>query len=106
MLEREWILLNPGPANTSRSVREALLMPDACHGEPEFFGMVRECLERLVRLAGFAERFAAVLFTGPGTAAVEAAVCSAVPKDRALLIVNNGVYGDRLARIARVHGIP
>jgi 2-aminoethylphosphonate-pyruvate transaminase len=80
--------------------------PDLCHREPEFFDMMRDCRERLVRLAGCAERFAAVLFTGSGTAAVEAAVCSAVPRDRALLIVNNGVYGDRLARIARVHGIP
>ena len=106
MPEREWVLLNPGPANTSRSVREALVMPDLCHREPEFFEMMRECRERLVRLAGCADHFAAVLFTGSGTAAVEAAVCSALPRDRALLIVNNGVYGDRLARIARVHGIP
>jgi hypothetical protein len=36
MPEREWILLNPGPANTSRSVRGALVMPDLCHREPEF----------------------------------------------------------------------
>ena len=52
MREREWILLNPGPANTSRSVREALVMPDLCHREPEFFEMMRECRARLVRLAG------------------------------------------------------
>jgi 2-aminoethylphosphonate-pyruvate transaminase len=101
MPEREWILLNPGPANTTRSVRAALVMPDLCHREPEFFETMRDCRERLVRAAGCAERFAAVLFTGSGTAAVEAAVCSAVPRDRALLIVNNGVYGDRLARVAR-----
>jgi 2-aminoethylphosphonate-pyruvate transaminase len=106
MGEREWILLNPGPANTSRSVREALVMPDLCHREPEFFETMRECRERVVRLAGCADRFAAVLFTGSGTAAVEAVVSSAVPRDRALLVVSNGVYGDRLARIARVHGIP
>jgi 2-aminoethylphosphonate-pyruvate transaminase len=106
MPEREWILLNPGPANTSRSVRDALVMPDLCHREPEFFEMMRDCRERLVRLANCAERFAAVLFTGSGTAAVEAAVCSAVQRGRGVLVVNNGVYGDRLARIARVHGIP
>ena len=47
-----------------------------------------------------------MLFSGSGTAAVEAAVCSVVPRDRALLVVSNGVYGDRLVRIARVHGIP
>src|SRR5262245_29900157 len=106
MPEREWILLNPGPANTTRSVREALVMPDLCHREPEFFEMMRDCRERLTRLAGCRQRFAAVLFTGSGTAAVEAVVCSVVPRDRALLIVNNGVYGDRLVRIARAHGIP
>ena len=106
MTEREWVLLNPGPANTSRSVRQALVMPDLCHREPEFFEMMRDCRERLVRLAGGGDRFAAVLFTGSGTAAVEAAVSSAVPRDGGLLIVNNGVYGDRLTRIARAHAIP
>ncbi len=106
MPEREWILLNPGPANTSRSVRAALVMPDLCHREPEFFDMMRDCRERLVRAADCAERFAAVLFTGSGTAAVEAVVSSVVPEGRALLVVNNGVYGDRLVRMARAHGIP
>jgi 2-aminoethylphosphonate-pyruvate transaminase len=106
MPEREWILLNPGPANTTRSVREALVMPDLCHREPEFFDMMRDCRERLVRLAGGSDGFAAVLFTGSGTAAVEAAVSSAVPRGRGLLVVNNGVYGDRLVKIARAHGIP
>ena len=105
MPEREWVLLNPGPANTSRSVREALVTPDLCHREPEFFAVMRDCRERLVRAAGCADTFAAVLITGSGTSAVEAAVCSAVPRDRALLVVSNGVYGERLVRIARAHGI-
>jgi 2-aminoethylphosphonate-pyruvate transaminase len=106
MPHREWVLLNPGPANTSPRVRQALLTPDLCHREPEFFEVMRECRERLVRAAGCAGTFAAVLFTGSGTAAVEAAVCSAVPRERSLLVVNNGVYGDRLLRIAAAHGIP
>lgn len=106
MAQREWILLNPGPANTSPRVRQALVTPDLCHREPEFFAVMRECRERLVRLAGCASGFAAVLLTGSGTAAVEATVCSVVPLDRSLLVVSNGVYGDRLVRIARAHGIP
>jgi 2-aminoethylphosphonate-pyruvate transaminase len=105
MGEREWVLLNPGPANTTPTVRGALVTPDLCHREPEFFEVMRECRERLVELAGCADRFAAVLLTGSGTAAVEAAVASAVPTERALLVVNNGVYGERLARIARAHRI-
>jgi 2-aminoethylphosphonate-pyruvate transaminase len=106
MPPREWILLNPGPANTSPTVKQALVTPDLCHREPEFFEVMRECRERLVRTAGGQGVLSAVLFTGSGTAAVEAAVCSLVPRERALLVVNNGVYGDRLLRIARAHAIP
>ena len=105
-MTREWILLNPGPANTSPRVKHALLTPDLCHREPEFFEVMRECRERLVRVAGAAPAFGAVLFTGSGTAAVEATLASAVPEGRALLVVNNGVYGDRMLRIARAHRIP
>ena len=102
---REWVLLNPGPANTSSRVRQALLTPDLCHREPAFFEVMRECRERLVRVIG-APAFDAVLFTGSGTAAVEATVASAVPDGRSLLIVDNGVYGDRIRRIAHAHRIP
>jgi len=106
MADREWVLLNPGPANTSPRVRQALLTPDLCHREPEFFEVMRECRRRLVELLGVAGAFDAVLFTGSGTAAVEAALASVVPRERGLLVVNNGVYGDRMLRIARAHGIP
>jgi 2-aminoethylphosphonate-pyruvate transaminase len=105
MSDREWVLLNPGPANTTATVRRALLTPDLCHREPEFFEIMRACRQRLVRLAGGRD-WTAVLFAGSGTAAVEAAIAAAVPRDRALLVVDNGVYGDRMVRIARAHGIP
>jgi 2-aminoethylphosphonate-pyruvate transaminase len=106
MAEREWVLLNPGPANTSPRVRQALLTPDLCHREPEFFDVMRDVRARLVAVLGLAGTHAAVLFTGSGTAAVEAALASLVPPERGLLIVNNGVYGDRMLRIARAHRIP
>jgi 2-aminoethylphosphonate-pyruvate transaminase len=105
MTDREWVLLNPGPANTSPTVRGALVMPDLCHREPEFFDMMRRCRQRLVRLAGGGPGWTAVLFTGSGTAAVEAALASLVPPGRSVLVVDNGVYGDRMLRIARAHGI-
>lgn len=106
MADRAWVLLNPGPANTSSRVRQALLTPDLCHREPEFFEVMRECRARLVRAVGGEPALDAVLFTGSGTAAVEATLASAVPEGRALLVVNNGVYGDRMLRIARAHRIP
>jgi 2-aminoethylphosphonate-pyruvate transaminase len=101
-----WILLNPGPANTTDSVKQALVMDDLCHREPECFEMIRRCRHRVVALAGGAPDFTAVLFAGSGTAAVEATIASAVPPGKALLVVDNGVYGDRMARIAKAHGIP
>jgi 2-aminoethylphosphonate-pyruvate transaminase len=105
MADREWILLNPGPANTTATVRAALVMPDLCHREPEYFDMMRRCRAEVTRLAGCGDDWTTVLFTGSGTAAVEAVICSAVPHDRALLVVDNGVYGDRMLRIARAHGV-
>jgi 2-aminoethylphosphonate-pyruvate transaminase len=105
MPDKEWILLNPGPANTTATVRQALVMPDLCHREPEFFKIMQACRERVVGLAGGGPDWTAILFTGSGTAAVEAAICSVVPPDRSLLVVNNGVYGDRMLKIARAHGI-
>ena len=85
-----WVLLNPGPANTTASVKQALVMDDLCHREPECFEMMRRCRERLVALAGAGPDFSAVLFTGSGTAAVEAAIASAVPPGKALMVVDNG----------------
>ena len=100
-----WILLNPGPANTTASVKQALVMDDLCHREPECFEMIRDCRTRLVALAGAGSDFTCVLFAGSGTASVEAAIASALPPCKALLEVDNGVYGDRIAKIAKAHGI-
>src|SRR5947207_6418895 len=99
-----WILLNPGPANTTATVRQALVMDDLCHREPECFEMMRRCRERLVALAGAGTDFTAVLFAGSGTAAVEAAIASAVPAGKALLVVDDGLLGHRIGRLARAPG--
>ena len=103
---KEWVLLNPGPANTTPTVKQALVTPDLCHREPEFFEIMRQCRRDLVRLSGAGPHFVAVTFTGSGTAVVEAVLCSAVPGDRGVLIVDNGVYGRRMVQIAKAHGIP
>lgn len=101
-----WILLNPGPVTLSARVRAALGRPDLCHREAEF-AVLQEGLRR--KLAAVYElapaQWAAVLLTGSGTAAVEAMLSSCVPADGRLLIVQNGVYGERMVRIAQAHGL-
>lgn len=100
------ILLNPGPVNLSDRVRNALLRPDLCHREVEFSQLqstIREKLLQIYDLSG--EHWAAVLLTGSGTAAMEAMVTSLVPRNGKLLVIENGVYGERLSKIANIHGI-
>jgi 2-aminoethylphosphonate-pyruvate transaminase len=81
--------------------------PDLCHREPEFADLQDDIRARLLGVYGLApQRHAAVLLTGSGTAAVEAMVTSLVPREGELLVLENGVYGERMARTAEVHGIP
>jgi 2-aminoethylphosphonate-pyruvate transaminase len=99
------ILLNPGPVNVSPRVRQALLRGDICHREEDFSKLLRTVRERLI--AAFAgPGYAAIVLTGSGTAALEAAVASLLPEGKKLLVVNNGVYGERIAAIARAHRFP
>lgn len=95
------ILLNPGPVNVSPRVTAALARGDVCHREPECAALLDRIRARLV--AAFAPRggWRAVLVTGSGTAAVEMAVTSACSERGALVVVANGVYGDRIAAMAR-----
>lgn len=104
-LDDDLVLLTPGPAGTSRRVKDALLRGDLCHREPEFAALLGRLRQRLAQAVSLADTHEAVLVTGSGTAAMEMAVISSVRQDRAILVVNNGVYGDRLAKIARIHGI-
>lgn len=100
------ILLNPGPVNLSDRVRAALLGPDLCHRETEFADLQDEIRKRLLALYDLdPERWAAVLLSGSGTVAMEAMVSSLVPQGGKLLVIENGVYGERLSKIAQIHGI-
>jgi 2-aminoethylphosphonate-pyruvate transaminase len=100
------ILLNPGPVTLSKRVRQAMSRPDLCHREPEFAELQDRLRRKLVDVYGLdPATWAAVLITGSGTAAVEAMLTSIVPAEGRLLIIENGVYGERMARIARTYGI-
>jgi 2-aminoethylphosphonate-pyruvate transaminase len=103
---KKTILLNPGPVNLSARVRRALLRPDLCHREPEFAEVqksIRANLLKIYNLPG--KNWAAVLLTGSGTAAVEAMLAGMVPEKGHVLIIENGVYGERMTKMANVHRI-
>ncbi|MCE3553463.1 2-aminoethylphosphonate aminotransferase [Pseudonocardia sp. RS11V-5] len=99
-------LLNPGPVTLSARVRESLLGPDLCHREPEFFDLQDAARAGLLGVYDLdPAEWAAVLLTGSGTAAVESMVASVVPADGRVLVLENGVYGERMTAIAECHGI-
>jgi 2-aminoethylphosphonate-pyruvate transaminase len=100
------ILLNPGPVNVSPRVTAALARGDMCHREPEMNELLARIRRRL--LDAFAPRgeFGAVLVTGSGTAALETAVTSALSATGRLLVVSNGVYGERIAAMAAAARLP
>jgi 2-aminoethylphosphonate-pyruvate transaminase len=100
------LLLNPGPVTLSERVRRSLLQPDLCHRESEFFDLQDEARTRLLSTYSLdSSQWAAVLMTASGTAAVESMVAALVPKNGRLLIVENGVYGERIALICAQYGI-
>jgi len=100
------LLLNPGPVTLSDRVRRALLQPDLCHREDEFFDLQEEARTRLLSVYNLdGAQWAPVLLTGSGTAAVEAMISSLLPEQGRLLVLENGVYGERISAIAKRHGI-
>ncbi|PIQ82908.1 MAG: 2-aminoethylphosphonate aminotransferase [Candidatus Omnitrophica bacterium CG11_big_fil_rev_8_21_14_0_20_64_10] len=100
------ILLCPGPVLLSLGVKHALAGPEICHREQEFTGMQEAVRAKLIHALGLDGRWTSVLIGGSGTAALESAILSAVDPSKKLLVVNNGVYGSRIAQIAKIHGIP
>jgi 2-aminoethylphosphonate-pyruvate transaminase len=98
-------LLNPGPVTLTDRVRRALLRADACHREADFAAFAREVLGRLARVYPDAEAtHVPVLLTASGTGAVEAMVGSLVPRGGKVLVVANGVYGERVVEMLSAQG--
>lgn len=99
------ILLNPGPANTTDTVKQALVCEDICPRETVFGDVMGSVAHDLAALVGDPADWLAVLFTGSGTAGVEAMIASAVPMDGRLLVIDNGAYGTRMAKVAEAYGM-
>ena len=102
---RREVLLNPGPSTTSDSVKYAQVVADICPRELEFGKLMEQVATDLTSFVANPETYTTVMFGCSGTGADEAMVSSCVPPDGKLLVVDNGSYGNRLAKIASVYGI-
>lgn len=106
-------LLTPGPLTTSLRVKQAMLK-DWGSRDPAFIALNADIQKRLVAAAtssgtatsgGAAasngDDFVCVPVQGSGTFAIEATLGTLVPKDGHLLVLVNGAYGERMAKIMR-----
>ncbi len=100
-------LLTPGPLTTSPGVKQAMLH-DYGSRDRRFIEVNRRLRERLVRIAsgdaGGDGSHVCVPLQGSGTFVVEAMLGTFLPRDGKLLILVNGAYGQRIARICQYYG--
>ncbi|GAX60896.1 2-aminoethylphosphonate aminotransferase [Candidatus Scalindua japonica] len=102
---KKMILLNPGPVCTSEKVRNSLLKGDMCHRESEFSTLLTNTRKKILQAFTPDGSYTTAIITGSGTASLEAGICSSVSQGKKILIINNGVYGERMSRIASVYKI-
>lgn len=97
------LLLTPGPLTTSRAVKQ-VMVHDWGSRDAEFIRINRAVLDRITDIAGGAGSHTTVPMQGSGTFAVEAMLTNFVPRTGKLLLLVNGAYGKRAAKICEVAG--
>lgn len=101
------VLLNPGPATTTDTVKYAQVVPDICPREKEFDAFMAKLRLDLVKIVhGDPEKYTAVLFCGSGTLNMDVCLNSLLPEGKKVLLINNGAYSTRAVDICKSYGLP
>lgn len=96
-------LLTPGPLTTSPEVKQAMGR-DFGSRDHDFIALNARLRSRLVDIVGGAPDHVCVPVQGSGTFAVEAMLGTLVPAGGKVLVLVNGAYGERMARIVALQG--
>ena len=100
---RDPILLTPGPLTTSLATKAAMLR-DWGSWDASFNAVTARVRSRLTAVINGEATHVCVPMQGSGTFSVEAAVNTLLPRDGHLLVLINGAYGRRLARLTEMMG--
>lgn len=101
------VLLNPGPATTTDTVKYAQVVPDICPREQEFAGLMKGLRSDLLKVVHAPEdQYTSVLFCGSGTINIDICINSLVPEGKKVLVVNNGAYNTRAVEVCQMYHIP
>ena len=97
------LLLTPGPLTTSKSVKSAMVH-DWGSRDANFIAINNAVRRTLVEIANGGSAYTAVPMQGSGTFAVEAMLTTFVPRNGKVLLLVNGAYGHRAAKICAIAG--
>lgn len=86
--------MHVGPSIANYSVLSSAVAPNLGFASPEFNRAMKYSLEQFRSVAGADETYTPFILPGGGTAAMESVV-SFLQRDAKVLIVTNGVFGDR-----------
>jgi 2-aminoethylphosphonate-pyruvate transaminase len=100
---RDPILLTPGPLTTTLPTKMAMLR-DWGSWDAEFNAVTAHVREKLADIIHGRETHTCVPLQGSGTFAIEAAVNTLVPRNGHVLVLINGAYGKRMAKLTEMMG--
>jgi 2-aminoethylphosphonate-pyruvate transaminase len=100
---RDPILLTPGPLTTSLATKVAMLR-DWGSWDAAFNGVTAVVRRQLLALVHGEGTHTVVPMQGSGTFSVEAAVNTLVPRNGHVLVLINGAYGTRMAKLTAMIG--
>ncbi len=98
MKEVEELLMIPGPVPVLPRIREAMTKPMIFHRGDEFGTMYEAIVEQLRTI--FKTRNDIFVLSGSGTCAMEAAIGNLVDRDKKVVCIANGKFGERFGLIA------
>ena len=102
-MDRDRILLTPGPLTTSLRTKLAMLK-DWGSWDTDFNQVTAGVRSRLLDVIHGHDSHVLVPLQGSGTFSVEAAVATVVPRDGHVLVLDNGAYCKRAARLTQLMG--
>ena len=102
-MDRDRILLTPGPLTTTLRTKLAMLR-DWGSWDAEFNAVTASVRRSLLDVIHGHDSHVVVPLQGSGTFSVEAAVATLVPRDGHVLVLDNGAYCKRAARLTSLMG--
>jgi len=96
-------LFTPGPTDVPPEVLNEIALPIFHHRTDQFKAMFAEVNAGLKKL--FCTSNDVLTLAGSGTAGMEGAIATLVPRERKVLVANGGKFGERWVKIAKLYGL-